>query len=433
MKLKSSREIFGKPKLPGDKSISHRCLMFASLAQGVSEFQNMSQALDVISTEKVLMQLGVEIQRDGTDLRVVSQGKYKKPSKDLDCGNAGTLMRLMMGVLSAQEFSSTLVGDESLSQRPMKRVVEPLSRMYADITLRENQFAPIEIKPSKLKAIDYELKISSAQVKSAVLLAGLFAEGTTTVTGKIESRDHTERLLKFFGANLSVSQDKIQITGKQTLHNNSYKIPNDISAASFWIAAATLAEKSDILLESVGINPTRMGFVDVLKRSGASIEMDVLTETPEPVANIRVKNSKLKAFTIAPSEVASLIDEVPLLALLATQCEGVSKICGVEELRFKETDRIMATKEAIEALGGSLAVEGNDLIISGNQKLKGGKVKSYDDHRIAMMAAVSRYCIDTEVEIDQFSCADISDPYFAEQIRNDISVGKIKDQLSEFL
>lgn len=433
MKLKSSSEIFGKPKLPGDKSISHRCLMFASLAQGESRFQNMSQALDVISTEKVLMQLGVEIQREGTDLRVLSKGKYKKPSKELDCGNAGTLMRLMMGVLSAQDFESTLVGDESLTQRPMKRVVEPLSRMYADISLRENQFAPIKIKPSKLKAIDYELKISSAQVKSAIILAALFADGTTTLTGKIESRDHTERLLKFFGADILVAKEKIQITGKQALHNNSYKIPNDISAASFWIAAGVMAKKSDILLENVGVNPTRMGFVNVLRRSGANIEIEMISENPEPVANIRVKNSKLKGFEIETSEIASLIDEVSLLSLLATQCDGESKICSVEELRFKETDRVKATQEAIENLGGKLVVNGNDLLISGSQSLKGGKVKSYDDHRIAMMAAVSRYCITDDVEIDNFSCAEISDPYFGEQIQSDVSVGKIKNQLSEFL
>lgn len=433
MKLKSSNEIFGTPKLPGDKSISHRCLMFAALAKGISEFENMSQALDVVSTEKVLLQLGTEIQRDGTNVRISSSGKFKKPSKDLDCGNAGTLMRLMMGVLSAQEFESTLVGDESLTQRPMKRVVEPLTQMGAEISLRDNQFAPVQIKPSKLKAITYNLKVSSAQVKSAILLAGLYAEGETSLTGKIQSRDHTERLLSFFGAKVLTSDLEIQVEGKQALHNNSYKIPNDVSAASFWIAAAVLAEKSDVTLKNVGVNPTRMGFIDVLKRSGANIEIEMISENPEPVANLKIKNSKLKGFYIESSEVPSLIDEVPLLVLLATQCDGPSVIMGVEELRFKETDRIKATVEAIEALGGNVIVKGNDLFIEGQQRLMGGQVKSYHDHRIAMMAAVSRYCVRGDVEIDHFECVEISDPYFAEQISGKIMMNQVLNQMAEFL
>lgn len=433
MKLKSSKEFFGTPKLPGDKSISHRSLMFASLASGVSEFTNMSQALDVLSTEKVLLQLGVEIQREGTDVRISSTGKFKKPTAPLDCGNAGTLMRLMMGVLSAQEFDSTLIGDESLSSRPMKRVLEPLSQMGAKISLKDNQYAPVSIHGTHLTGINYDLKVSSAQVKSAILLAGLYAEGKTTLTGKIESRDHTERLLKYFGADLTVSKDKIEIFGNQMLHHNSYKIPNDISAAAFWMAAGILAQESEVILEDVGVNPTRMGFVDVLKRAGARIEVTETSNSPEPVANIKVTNSSLKAFTIEASDVPSLIDEVPLLVLLATQAHGVSRILGVEELRFKETDRVKATIEAIEALGGQVLIEENDLIIPGNQKLRAGIVESYNDHRIAMMAAVAKYCVDGVIEINNFECAEISDPYFAEQISGKSLLGFVKDQISEFL
>lgn len=416
MKFKSSKEIFGKPRLPGDKSISHRSLMFAALAKGVSEFQNMSTAQDVISTEKVLLQLGIEIQRDNTNVRISSHGKFKAPTKPLDCGNAGTLMRLMMGVLSAKAFESQLIGDESLSQRPMKRVLEPLSLMGADISLRENQYAPVHIRPSKLNGINYQLKVSSAQVKSAILLAALFAEGETVLTGKIQSRDHTERLLKFFGADIEVSENEIHITNKSMLHNNSYKIPNDISAAAFWITAGILAEKSEVVLENVGVNPTRMGFVDVLKKSGAHIDIEMISEDPEPVANLKIQNSKLKSFIIKADEVPALIDEVPLLVLLATQCQGFSRIEGVEELRFKETDRIQSTVEAIEALGGKVAIKGNDLLIEGGQVLQGGKVESYHDHRIAMMAAVSSYCVAGEVEINHFECAEISDPFFKDQM-----------------
>lgn len=431
MKFKPSKEIFAEIQLPGDKSISHRSLIFAALAKGVSEFQNMSAAQDVISTEKILLQLGVEIQRNGTNVKVSSRGEFKKNLKtldgdrnldrNLDCGNAGTLMRLMMGVLSAQSFESILTGDESLSQRPMKRVLEPLTLMGADISLREGQFAPVHIKPAKLRGINYELKVASAQVKSAILLAALLSEGETILTGKIESRDHTERLLKFFGADIETTTTAIRISGKNTLHNNSYKIPNDISAAAFWIAAGLLADKSEVVLKNVGVNPTRMGFVNILKEAGAHIEIEMLQEIPEPIANLKIKNSKLKAFHIKSDKIPSLIDEVPLLALIATQCSGTSIIEGVEELRFKETDRIQSTVEAIQALGGQVTVQGNDLMISGGQTLRGGRVESHHDHRIAMMAAVSRYCMGEscasgDIDISNFECAEISDPLFKNQM-----------------
>jgi 3-phosphoshikimate 1-carboxyvinyltransferase len=416
MKLKASQKIFGKPILPGDKSISHRSLILASIAEGVSTFKNMSEAQDVLSTEKVLLQLGIEIQRDGTDVRVISIGKYKKPIVALDCGNAGTLMRLMTGVLAGQEFESTLIGDESLSQRPMKRVLDPLLQMGAQISLRENQFAPIQIHPSKLKGLNYNLTIPSAQVKSAILLAGLYTDDNVIINGNIQSRDHSERLLKFFGADIEITDEKIRVSGNNKLRNVDYNVPNDISAASFWIAAGLLATDSEVNLENVGINPTRMGFIDVLKKSGAKIEISETVQYPEPVASIKVKNSKLSSFVITKDEVPYLIDEVPLLALIATQCDGVSTISGLEELRYKESDRIESTINAILALGGKIEVHGNDLKIPGNQILSGGVVDSLGDHRIAMMAAVSKYCCTTDIEIKNFECAEISDPYFAKQI-----------------
>jgi 3-phosphoshikimate 1-carboxyvinyltransferase len=416
MKLKPANKIFGKPLLPGDKSISHRCLIFAALATGISTFENVSMAEDVFSTEKVLLQLGVEIQRDGSYVRVISSGKLKKPLKHLDCGNAGTLMRLMMGVLSAQDFESTLIGDESLSARPMKRVSEPLKQMGANINLSDNEFAPMTIRPSRLKGIDYNLPVASAQVKSAIMLAALFAEGNTTLTGKIQSRDHTEKLLKLFGGEIEVHPQNIKIFGNKKLHSASYNIPNDISAASFWLTAGILAKESDVTLENVGVNPTRTGFIDVLKNAGAKIEMEIVAQSPEAIANIKAKKSLLKSFEIPAEQISTLIDEVPLLALIATQCEGVSKICGLEELRYKETDRIRSTTEAIRALGGRVEVQDNDLIIEGPQVLTGGVVNSYGDHRIAMMAAVSIYCTSGEVEIINFESSEISDPHFSKQI-----------------
>ncbi len=433
MKLRSSKEFFGTPKLPGDKSISHRCLMLSALAHGVSEFQNMSEALDVISTEKLLMDLGVEISRNETHVRVNSSGRLKAPIKSLNCGNAGTLMRLMMGVLSAQDFSSELIGDESLQQRPMKRVLEPLAQMGAKIKLRDNQFAPVKISPSNLQGITYDLKVASAQVKSAILLAALYAEGRTVISGKIESRDHTERLLKYFGADIDVGDYSISLHGRQMLHNNSYRIPNDISAASFWIAAGILAERSEVFLENVGVNPTRMGFVNVLLKAGAWIRTENIEITPEPVANLTVKSSQLKAFDICENEVASLVDEVPLLVLLATQAEGVSRINGVGELRYKESDRIKATVDAIEALGGHVFVEDDTIIVPGRQKLRPGVVESYHDHRIAMMAAVAKYCVEGVIEINDFDCVRISDPYFEDQISGKSLLGYVREQLSELL
>lgn len=416
MILKPSQKIVGNPMLPGDKSISHRCLIFSSLSEGVSTFENVSMSEDVFSTEKVLLQLGVEIQRDGSYIKVISNGKLKKPKIALDCGNAGTLMRLMMGVLSAQDFESTLIGDESLSIRPMKRVSDPLKLMNAKINLKDNQFAPIQISPSQLKGINYELPITSAQVKSAIMLSALFAEGETTLTGKIQSRDHSERLLKLFGAKIETNPNSIKILGNQKLVSASYTVPNDISAASFWLTAGILAQESDVKLDNVGVNPTRMGFVNVMKKAGAKIDLELTAQNPEPVAIIKVKSSKLSSFVISEEEISTLIDEVPLLALIATQCVGVSRICGLEELRYKETDRIETTIKAIRALGGKIEVEGNDLIIPGSQTLTGGTVNSYKDHRIAMMAAVSIYCAKGEVEIINFESSEISDPHFKNQI-----------------
>ncbi len=416
MRFQSKSTIHGSPKLPGDKSISHRCLIMASLAQGKSTFKNLSQAEDVLSTQKLLMDLGVEIISSGQDVQVFSNGTYLNPKKTLDCGNAGTLMRLMMGVLCGKKISATLVGDESLSARPMKRVSEPLLKMGAALKLENNEFSPVQIEPSELTATSYELQVPSAQVKSAILFAALNAVGETRLTGKIQSRDHTERLLKLFGVDLKVSNEEILISGNQSLKPIHYTVPKDISAASFWIAATLLSKSGESLLREVGVNPTRTGFVDVLKSAGADIKIDVTIDSPEPMADIRAKNSRLSGFHIRSHQIATLVDEVPLLALIATQCEGDTIIEGVEELRYKETDRVQATVEAIEALGGVVEVRGKDLYIRGRQTLRGGRVNSYGDHRIAMMAAVARYCVTSSVEVSNIDCVRISDPYFIQNM-----------------
>jgi 3-phosphoshikimate 1-carboxyvinyltransferase len=418
MIFKPLKKIALSPYLPGDKSLSHRALIFSALAGGVSEFKNLSLAQDVLSTKKVLSHLGVEIVDKKISVLVHGTNKKLKASKEvLDCGNAGTLMRLMMGVLAGQEFSSVLVGDESLSQRPMKRVQQPLEKTGAKMTLKNGNFAPIEIAPARIHGAQIDLAVSSAQVKSALLLAGLFSESSETVlTGKIHSRDHTERFLKYFGAEVAVSREKIILKPNAQLKSKNYFVPNDISAASFWITAGLLAEDGDVILEDVGLNPTRLGFVNVLKNAGAAIDVFVEQAEPEPIGRICVSSSSLKPFHIKAEEVASLVDEIPLLALIATQIDGESTISGAEELRFKESDRLLSTQSAVRDLGGQIEIHGDDLKIRGKQKLKGGFVKTFKDHRIAMMAATARFCCSEEVHLDDALSAEISDPYFIQQM-----------------
>lgn len=413
MIFKPLKKIFLSPRLPGDKSLSHRALILGALAKGLSQFQNLSTAQDVESTKMVLSQLGVEFSFKNECLFVSGLEKKLKASKVLlDCGNAGTLMRLMMGVLAGQNFSSTLIGDDSLQKRPMRRVSDPLTQMRAKIFLKDNQYAPVQIEPSLLQGRSLQLKVASAQVKSAILLAGLFCKEETIIEGKIKTRDHTERLLRFFGVDLVTSEEKIILRPNQNLTAQNYFIPNDISAASFWMASALLSQEGNVLLKNVGLNHYRLGFVDVLKKIGAQISLQVEKTYPEPVGQIRVKSGKLKPFVVSSQQISSLIDEIPLLALIATQIPGTSKILGAEELRYKESDRLSAIKNILNNLGARVVIEGNDLIIEGGSPLKGGFVETYGDHRIAMMGSVARFCSLEEIELSESKSAGVSDPYF---------------------
>ncbi len=413
MIFKPLKKIFLSPRLPGDKSLSHRALILGALAKGLSQFQNLSTAQDVESTKMVLSQLGVEFSFKNECLFVNGLEKKLKASKVLlDCGNAGTLMRLMMGVLAGQNFSSTLIGDDSLQKRPMRRVSDPLTQMGAKIFLKDNQYAPVQIEPSFLQGRSLQLKVASAQVKSAILLAGLFCKEETIIEGKIKTRDHTERLLRFFGVDLVTSEEKIILRPNQNLTAQNYFIPNDISAASFWMASALLSQEGNVLLKNVGLNHYRLGFVDVLKKIGSQISLQVEKTYPEPVGQIRVKSGKLKPFEVSSQQISSLIDEIPLLALIATQIPGTSKILGAEELRYKESDRLSAIKNVLNNLGARVVIEGNDLIIEGGSPLKGGFVETYGDHRIAMMGSVARFCSLEEIELSESKSAGVSDPYF---------------------
>jgi 3-phosphoshikimate 1-carboxyvinyltransferase len=381
----------GRLQVPGDKSISHRGLLFGALAEGETEVLDILISEDVQSTQKCLQALGVQVrhEKNRTVVRGLGRRGLKAPTVDLDCGNSGTTMRLMMGVLAGHRFSSPMFGDASLSGRPMKRVAEPLALMGARFELSKNNYAPLTVHGADLKGIDYELKVASAQIKSAVLLAGLLAEGTTTVRGEIHSRDHSERMLKYFGADLDVVGDQVRIVGGATLKGQSVKVPGDPSTAAFWLAAGSMVPGSDIVLDNVGLNPSRTGLMDVLLRMGAAIEIEQTAFVPEPVGRLRVRSAALKATNISAEEVPRLIDELPLFALLATQAHGVSVVRGAEELRIKETDRIDAVAKNLRAMGIEIETTHDGFIIEGPQTLKAAKVDSFHDHRIAMVFAIA--------------------------------------------
>ncbi len=397
----------GSLSFPGDKSLSHRAIIFGSLADGISRFTNVLAGEDCVCTREAFKEMGVKIDSstDGTELTIHGVGLrgLKAPKKDLYLGNSGTSMRLLMGVLSGQPFSATLTGDPSLSARPMKRVVEPLRLMGAKIEGKDNgNFSPIMIHGTKLKGIDYVMPMASAQVKSAILLAGLYAEGETRVTEPTISRDHTERFLRYFGG--------------KALQAKSFNIAGDISSAAFFMAAAVLVKDSKISFESVLFNPTRNGFVDALKRMGAEISSLKNREGgdtgPEPVADFFISASKLAAFEIRKEELPSLIDEIPILCVLATQAEGESVIHDADELRVKESDRIESIIGLLKPMGASIWSEGNTIHIKGPTKLKGAIVDSKKDHRIAMSGVVAGLIAEGETTIQDIECIDTSFPTF---------------------
>lgn len=411
----------GTLSFPGDKSLSHRAVIFGSLAEGVCRFTNVSAGEDCVRTRKAFEQMGVKIDpsKDGTELTIhgVGLNGLKEPKKELYLGNSGTSMRLLMGLLAGQPFSATLTGDPSLSSRPMKRVTEPLRRMGAKIEGKDDgNFAPMTIHGSKLKGIDCKSPISSAQVKSAVLLAGLYAERKTSFTEPEKSRDHTERFLNHFGAKISANEPSVAINGGQKLQARSFKIAGDISSAAFFMAAAALVRDSRISFESILFNPTRNGIFEVLKRMGAGISKFKNNEGgdtgPEPVADFFLSASKLKAFQIKKEELPSLIDEIPVLCVLATQAEGQSVIHDADELRVKESDRIESIKNLLEPMGADIRSQANTIYIKGPVQLKGAVIDSKKDHRIAMSGVVAGLIAEGETVVRDIDCIDTSFPTF---------------------
>jgi 3-phosphoshikimate 1-carboxyvinyltransferase len=409
-------------RIPGDKSISHRSLMFGAMAHGTTEVTNLLEGADVLSTWACMEAMGARIERTGSTIVAHGAGGLKAPARDLDCGNSGTSMRLLMGILAGQPFAARFVGDESLSRRPMKRISAPLIQMGAEIDLTGGNTAPLTVRGrAPLKPIDFTLPVASAQLKSAVLLAGIFAEGTTRVRGLIHSRDHTERLLPHFGVQVDIGADEISVRGGQKLTAAPVHVPGDISSAAFWIAAATLVPDTVLELKNISLNPSRVGILHALKRMGANIETELTAKHPEEVGTLRIRSARLKATTIEGDEIPALIDEIPMIAVLASQAEGTTIIRGAEELRVKETDRIEAVAKGLRTMGVTLETFEDGLSITGPQKLKGAQIDSELDHRIAMAFSIAGLIAEGPTEIDGSECVDISYPTFFTTLRELVS------------
>ena len=386
----------GTLRVPGDKSISHRSIMLGAIAEGTTAVTGFLEGADAISTMNVFRSLGVRIEgpREG---RVVVHGVglhgLRGASAPLDCGNAGTAMRLLMGLLAGQRFESVLVGDESLSKRPMRRVADPLSRMGARIDTNEGR-PPVRIHPvERLSAIRYEMPVASAQVKSALILAGLYADGETEVTEPAPTRDHTERMLAGFGAKVERDGATVRVRGGQSLRATSIDVPADISSAAFFLVGASIAEGSDLTLEHVGVNPTRTGVLDILKLMGADIELVNPREVGgEPVADLRVRSAALRGIEVPPALVPFAIDEFPALFVAAACAKGRTVVTGAEELRVKESDRIAVMADGLRALGVDATPTPDGMVIEGRGEARpfsGGAVASHGDHRIAMSFAIA--------------------------------------------
>lgn len=409
--------------VPADKSTSHRALILSALADGESSISNLLRGADVLSTLNCLKALGVFVS-DGTDRlfnRISIRGSTLKPSHEaLDCGNSGTTLRLLMGVLAGQNFPSVLIGDSSLSRRPMNRVAVPLRQMGAQISLTQLDFPPVKIQPtSTLSAIDYALPVASAQLKSALLLAGLQAEGVTLLSGKIESRDHTERLLNYFGVAIEKQNGVLSIQGGQKLRATDLTIPGDPSSAAYWIGLALLIPNTTLEFSEVLLNPFRTGFLKVLQRMGAKVETEITATRPEPVGTIRASSSSLVGTVIESHEVPSLIDELPLLAMLGSFAEGETVIRGAQELRFKESDRIEATATNLRAMGVEVVTSEDGLRIcgKGRNQVHGASVSAFDDHRIAMTFTIAGLAAGGSTEITGCECVAISYPEFFKTVR----------------
>lgn len=420
MKLLQAKSLKGTIEVPADKSISHRSIMFGAIANGTTIVKNFLRGEDCLSTLNGFKQLGVPIDDDGQTITIQGVGfnGLKAAKTPIDLGNSGTSIRLMMGILAGAPFITTFYGDEYLNRRPMNRVMLPLNQMGAHLTGHDStEYPPITIQgTSNLQPVHYEMPIASAQVKSAILFAALQAKGTSTIIEKEPSRNHTEQMIKQFGGTIEVENKTITITGPQTLTGQTVIVPGDISSAAFFLVAGAIIPNSQITLKNVGINPNRTGILDVLERMNAQFELSQIDEQNES-ATITIQTSQLKATTIEGSDIPRLIDELPIIALLATQAYGTTIIRNAEELKVKETNRIDATCEELSKLGAKITPTEDGMIIQGPCQLHGGKVDSRGDHRIGMMLQIAALLTDETVELERANAVAVSYPQFFEDVK----------------
>ncbi|MBQ1240469.1 MAG: 3-phosphoshikimate 1-carboxyvinyltransferase [Lachnospiraceae bacterium] len=416
MKLKTTCCLRGEVTIPGDKSISHRSIMFGSISKGITEIHNFLEGADCLSTISCFRNMGIDIENKHGIVTVHGKGLrgLNAPSCVLDCGNSGTTTRLISGILAPQHFDVTLTGDDSIQKRPMKRIMEPLSMMGADITsLRDNGCAPLSIRGRQLHGIHYHSNVASAQVKSSILLAGLYADGETTVTEPKLSRNHTELMLQFFGADVRTSGTTATVLPASELYGNKVQVPGDISSSVYFVAAGLIIPNSEILIRNVGINPTRDGLIRVCKAMGADITLlNENRDYSEPTADILVRTSDLKGTIIEGDIIPTMIDELPTVALMACFADGTTIIRDAAELKVKESNRIAIMVQNLTAMGADVEETEDGMIIHGGNPLHGAVIETKKDHRIAMTFAIAALAAEGETEILDAECVDISYPQF---------------------
>ncbi len=414
-RIQPASRLEGVLRLPGDKSISHRYAMLAAIAEGRTRIHNYSTGADCASTLGCVGALGVGAERDGTEVAIDGRGLdgLRPPAGTLDAGNSGSTIRMLSGILAAQKFGSRIAGDESLSRRPMQRIIQPLEAMGASIAARDGRFPPLEIHAARLHAIDYTLPVASAQVKTCVLFAGLFAEGTTVVREPARARDHSEIALREFGAEVGVRGRTISVEGRPGLRPLELSVPGDLSSAAFFLVAALLVRGSQLVIEGVGLNPTRSELLDFLIGMGADLRVRNLEiHAGEPVGDIEVRHSAVGGGTIEKDLTAALIDEIPVLAVLGAASEEGITVRDAAELRIKETDRIATVAENLGRMGVTVEVFADGLRVPGRQKFRAAEIDSFGDHRIAMAFAVAALAADGESAISGAEAAAVSFPEF---------------------
>lgn len=414
MLIKPIKKIRETITISGDKSISHRAIMLSSIAEGESKIYNFLMGDDCLNTIECFRKMGVAIEVSEKEVKVKGVGLrgLKKPDEILDVGNSGTTIRLMCGILAGQDFDSTITGDSSIQARPMKRIITPLTEMGATINSKDG-YAPLKVQGSKLTAINYNLPVASAQIKSAILLASIYANGTTSILEPQKSRNHTELMLNYMGANIKQDGLSVHSDPVDKLYAKEIYVPGDISSAAFFLVLGAISKDAEIIIKDVGLNPTRTGIIDVLKQMEANIK--ILNEkvlNGEAVGDILISSSNLKATEIDGDIIPRLIDEIPIIALAAAFAKGTTIIRDAEELKVKETDRIAAVVAELKKIGTDIKATEDGMIIHGKDSLKGGSVKSYGDHRMAMAMAIAGLVSEEGVTIDNPHCADISFPDF---------------------